>query len=197
MKSIVLNNAIILTGGIATGKSSVARILKKMGYIVVDSDEIAHRALEVKQDEIIKHFGDQILVSGHISRILLGKIVFGSQESKKDLEAILHPYIFDEITKRAITLEQEGRVYFLDIPLYFETNKRYLGREIWCVVSDEKIQIERLMLRNNLSKQEALARINAQIPMNIKLKESNVVISNNSTLQELELKVKQQLKMIG
>ncbi len=196
MKPVILNNAIILTGGIATGKSSVAKILKKYGYEVIDSDEIAHEALEIKQDEIVERFGDKILDSGCISRPLLGRIVFSSQESKKALEAILHPYIFDEIVKRATFLEQKRKVYFLDIPLYFETKKRYLGREIWCVASDEKIQLERLMLRNNLSKQEALARINAQMPLGEKLKESDVIIKNNSTLEELEHRVKDQLKLI-
>ena len=196
MKPVILNNAIILTGGIATGKSSVAKILKKYGYEVIDSDEIAHEALEIKQDEIVEHFGDKILDSGHISRPLLGRIVFSSQESKKALEAILHPYIFDEIVKRAAFLEQKRKVYFLDIPLYFETKKRYLGREIWCVASDEKIQLERLMLRSNLSKQDALARINAQMPLGEKLKESDVIIKNNSTLEELEHRVKDQLKLI-
>lgn len=196
MKPVILNNAIILTGGIATGKSSVAKILKKYGYEVIDSDEIAHEALEIKQDEIVKHFGDKILDSGCISRPLLGRIVFSSQESKKALEAILHPYIFNEIVKRATFLEQKRKVYFLDIPLYFETKKRYLGREIWCVASDEKIQLERLMLRSNLSRQDALARINAQIPLGEKLKESDVIIKNNSTLEELEHRVKDQLKLI-
>ena len=196
MKPVILNNAIILTGGIATGKSSVAKILKKYGYDVIDSDEIAHEALEIKQDEIIEHFGDEILDSGCISRPLLGRIVFSSQESKKALEAILHPYIFDEIVKRATFLEQKRKVYFLDIPLYFETKKRYLGREIWCVASNEKIQLERLMLRNNLSRQDALARINAQMPLGEKLKESDVIIKNNSTLEELEHRVKDQLKLI-
>ena len=196
MKPVILNNAIILTGGIATGKSSVAKILKKYGYEVIDSDEIAHEALEIKQDEIVEHFGDRILDSGCISRPLLGRIVFSSQESKKTLEAILHPYIFDEIVKRATFLEQKRKIYFLDIPLYFETKKRYLGREIWCVASDEKIQLERLMLRSNFSKQDALARINAQMPLGEKLKESDVIIKNNSTLEELEHRVKDQLKLI-
>lgn len=197
MKELKMPMGIILTGGIATGKSSVAKILRECGYEVLDSDAIAHRALEIKRNEIIGQFGEGILDSGQISRVLLGKIVFHSKEAREALESIVHPYIFTEIDRKAREFERLHRPYFLDIPLYFETNQRYLAKSIWCVACNEETQLMRLMARNSLTKEEAMARIKAQMPLSQKIQRSDVVIENNSTLADLEDRVRKAIERLS
>ncbi|MCE3038331.1 dephospho-CoA kinase [Helicobacter anatolicus] len=187
-----LEYGIVLTGGIASGKSSVCKILCNEGFEIIDADKIAHEILKRSKGEIVKKFGEGILENGEIDRSRLGKIVFDNQEKRIMLENILHPKIFCEILSQAKKIEQNKKFYFLDIPLFFETGgrERYFPFLVVSVYVDREVQIQRLMFRNKLSKSEALKRVNAQISLEDKRKKSDFVIENNGNLEELLESVK-------
>lgn len=190
---------VVLTGGIASGKSSVARILKQKGYEIIDADEVAHRILQESVKQIEEKFGNEIVVDNRVDREKLGRIVFSDAVKRKQLEEILHPKIFDAINHQAKELEQKKQIYFLDIPLFFETG----GRErypVICVVSvyvDKQTQIERLMIRNNMSKEDAIRRVESQIPLEEKIRQSDYVLENQKDFQWLEKEVQKFLVSIN
>lgn len=188
-----LNYAIALTGGIACGKSSVSNILKKYGYEVICADEIAHKVLDSSIDEIVKNFGDKILdSSGNINRKALGSIVFSDTQKRKILESITHPKIHKQILDEAKKLESKKKFYFLDIPLFFESGgkNKYPVKFVLSIIANKETQIQRIKQRDNLDKDEALKRINAQLDSAFKAENSDFVIENNDNLENLENKIK-------
>jgi dephospho-CoA kinase len=175
-------NAIILTGSIATGKSTVASLLKLYGYSVISADEVAHEMLKKHSDEIKKMFGTS-------DRKELGKIVFNDKNKKKKLENFLHPKIKENILEEANKLEKYNVPYFLDIPLYFETGNYNEFKNIVVVYTPYEIQLQRLMKRNNISEDEAKKLINLQIPIEEKKKKATYVIDNSKDLKHLQKEV--------
>lgn len=192
--TLYLPHAIILTGGIATGKSSVSSILKDLGYPVVDADTLGHLALRVKKKQILDIFGEDVLEGHEVSRIKLAQKVFSDPLARKLLESVVHPFIFEQITLQGNRLEALKRLYVLDIPLYFETNRRYRGACVWCVVCSGSEQIRRLMNRNNLALFQARMRIASQIPLHEKIRNSDVIILNTSTFDALRRRVSQAIQ---
>lgn len=182
----MLEYGVVLTGGIASGKSSAVKFLRKKGYAIIDADEIAHQAFELKKKDLQVAFNLASLQE--VNRKKIGEIVFADKEKKKILEAILHPIIKEMILDQSLKLEQKKEIYFLDIPLFFEIG----GREVyntWFVVlifCNEKLQLERLCERNNFNQEEAKQRISAQIPLDKKISLSDYVIDNSKDLEELE-----------
>ncbi|MFO7815388.1 MAG: dephospho-CoA kinase [Halanaerobiales bacterium] len=180
-----------LTGGIATGKSTVCKILKDLNINVIDSDQIAHQVLNYEDviDKVQKIFGNKVIdKDDKIDRKKLGKIVFEDSKKLKILESITHPKIFEIIDQKLE--ETEDELVVLDAPLLFETSLDDKVDETWVVYASKKTQINRLKERDNLDKQEALNRINAQMDLNKKVKKGDVVINNEGTIQELENKIK-------
>lgn len=178
-----------ITGGIATGKSTVTKILQDNGYIVVDSDILARKVVEKGKPayEMIRDkFGDSILnVDKSIDRNKLGKLIFSNDELKSQLNKITHPFIFEELKKEIDKKCGQNRYLFLDIPLLYEeyTSIMELGivfEEIWLVYVNKDTQLERLMKRDNLDKEESYKRISKQISIEEKRKMSNVIIDNSS-----------------
>ena len=110
--------AIVLTGGIATGKSSVAKIFAEHGFEIIDADKIAHKVLDEQHEKIIQVFGDEFVKDGKVQRKALGAVVFADNEKRKQLEALLHPLIYREIEEAAETLDRFGEPYLVDIPLF-------------------------------------------------------------------------------
>ena len=184
-----------LTGGIASGKTSVKNILLSKGSRVIDADLIARQVVEKYKPsyyEVIKYFGDQVLDENkNIDRLKLAHIIFNDSKKRKELESILYPYIFAEILRQIMDLcKDKPQVIFIDIPLLFE-NIRSIEEsgisfeEIWLVYCDMKTQIQRLTTRDNISKEKALLRINAQMDIEEKRKLADVIIENTSSKEFL------------
>ncbi len=188
-KHLNLSYAIALTGGIGSGKSTTKDMLLDFGHEVICADSIAHIVLEESIEEIVAHFGKEILDSTNkINRKALGKIVFSSPKERKILESITHPKIHDKIMQKAKILESSKKWYFLDIPLFFESGGkvRYPVKFVLTIVASEDIQIERIKSRDNLSTQDAKNRIKAQLNTQTKISKSDYVIYNNSSKQNLK-----------
>jgi len=181
--------AVVLTGSIATGKSTAAGILKTLGFEIIDADSVAHEVLNQQYKEIASLFGDSLVIEGKVDRKALGKIVFSDDEKRKTLESLLHPLIYKQIETLATQLDKKHKPYLIDIPLFFETN-RYPVEKSVLVYTSEFLQKERLMLRDNSSEEEANKRILTQISIEEKIKKANYVIDNSGTLVQLERECK-------
>lgn len=177
--------AIALTGGIATGKSTVASIMKLYGIQVIDADDIAHELLDQHHEKIGQMFGEEFVRKGKVLRTNLGKIIFSDESKKRELEAFIHPLIRKEIEKRAKVFDAREFPYLIDIPLFFE-NDAYDIKDSVVVYTPPKIQLERYMKRNKLSEDEAMIRINSQMNIDEKKKRSTWVIDNSSNLKHLQ-----------
>ena len=175
-------NAIILTGSIATGKSTVASLLKLYGYTIISADEVAHKKLIEFSDEIKKMFGTS-------DRKELGKIIFNNEKERKKLEKFLHPKIKEEILGEVEKLEKFDVPYFLDIPLYFETGNYNEFKNVVVVYTPKEIQIKRLSQRNKISLEEAKKLVDLQIDIEIKKEKATYIIDNSKNLKHLQKEV--------
>ncbi|WP_404355742.1 dephospho-CoA kinase [Cytobacillus firmus] len=180
-----------LTGGIASGKSTVSSLLIKKGYTVIDADIEARLAVEKGEEayqEILRHFGERVLLKdGSIDRAELGSIIFHNETERKALNSIVHPAVRKRMTalkERAISRKEQ--LIILDIPLLFESKLQYMCDKTLLVYADEDIQLQRLMQRNQLSEKEAMARIQSQMPLKDKKALADAVIDNNGTIEETE-----------
>ena len=191
-------NAYVITGSIASGKSTVVNLLKERGFSVIDADLIAHEQLEICKCEIIEAFGEQILdETGKIERKKLGAIVFNEPKKLKNLEQILHPKIKAEILSNALQLERLGQVYFVDIPLFFEKKQRYAEfKNVAVIYAPKELLLSRLMSRNALSLEDAKARVELQMDIEQKKKMAKFVIDNSSDSENLNLELEKFLKQI-
>ena len=172
-----------LTGGIATGKSTVSAMLKKAGAIVIDADHIA-RAVVKKglpaYREIVDYFGKDILMSdGEINRNVLGDIIFNDAAEKKRLNSIVHPRVAAEVDRQLKQIEKNDpqSIVILDIPLLFEAGMHTDLGEVIVVYAPQQIQIERLMHRDHISEAETLARVRSQMPIEKKKKKAYEIIT--------------------
>ena len=174
-----------ITGSIACGKSTVSDYLKEKGYTIIDADKLGHVALtseDVKR-RLSETFGANILVNNEISREVLGKLVFGNDNNLKKLNNIIHPKIKELILKLQEEHENEDLV-FLDIALLYEANFVDLVEKVVVVYVDEDVQLERLMMRNALSKEEALKRIKSQMSPQEKASLGDFVINNSYSKED-------------
>jgi dephospho-CoA kinase len=178
-----------LTGGIASGKSLVSRTLKGLGMTMIDADDISHEILAhdtaIKQ-EVVQTFGKEVLnEEGEIDRGKLGSIVFFQKpELRKDLEAILHPSIREKMWKRA--RESRSNEVVLDIPLLIETGAHERVDLVVVVYATRELQIQRLMARDGISRQEAMGRIDTQLPLEEKVSAAHYIINNTGSVEETE-----------
>ena len=191
-------NAYVITGSIASGKSTVVNLLKERGFSVIDADLIAHEQLEICKGEIIREFGEQILdEAGKIDRKKLGAIVFREPKKLKNLEQILHPKIKAEIFFKASQLESLGQVYFVDIPLFFEKKERYAEfKNVAVIYAPKELLLSRLMSRNGLNLEDAKARAELQMDIEQKKKMAKFVIDNSNDRENLKLELEKFLKQI-
>lgn len=179
-----------ITGGIATGKSTVSNYLINQQFKVVDCDKLTAQSYIDCFDEIKAFFPDCI-VNGEISRPLLSKRVFSSEKDKSTLEKIIHPYVRNKMLQEIKKCEKG--LMFLDIPLLYEAHMEDLCDEIWVVYIDEQLQLERLMKRNQMEKETAKLRIHSQLSIEEKKKKADVVINNQTTLQALYQQIEKRL----
>ena len=180
--------AIALTGGIATGKSTVASIMKLYGIQVIDADDIAHELLDQHHEKIAEMFGEEFVRKGKVLRTNLGKIIFTDEAKKNELEAFIHPLIRKEIEKRAKVFDAREFPYLIDIPLFFE-NGAYDIKESVVVYTPSDIQLDRFMKRNGYSQEESVNRINSQMPIDEKRDRATWIIDNSQDLKHLQNEV--------
>jgi len=177
--------AIALTGGIATGKSTVASLLALNGMRVIDADSISHNILDSSVEWVRENFGNEFISGLKVDRTKLGKLIFSDNEAKKKLESFLHPKIRAEIEQRSIKQDSFKFPYLIDIPLFFE-NGAYDIKESVVVYTPKDIQLERFMKRNGYSKEESLRRITSQMDIEEKKKRATWVIDNSKDLKHLQ-----------
>ncbi len=177
-------HAIVLTGGIATGKSTVAQMFADDGFEIIDADRVAHEVLESQKEAIAQAFGRELIQEGRVDRKALGALIFADRQKRRELEAILHPLIREEIYTQAQKLERKGEPYIVDIPLFFETQGYPIDKVI-VVYAPREIQLKRLMQRDGYNMQEALTRIEAQMPIDEKRAKATYVIDNSATMEAL------------
>ena len=174
-----------ITGSIACGKSTVSDYLIAKGYTIIDADKLGHVALtsdDVKR-KLAEKFGNEILENNEISREKLGKLVFGNDDNLKILNSIIHPKIKELILKLQEEHKDENLV-FLDIALLYEANFVDLVEKVAVVYVDEDVQLERLMTRNSLSKEEAIKRIESQMSPREKAALGDFVINNSYSKED-------------
>lgn len=183
-----------LTGGIATGKSTVASILRKAGAVVIDADEIARNMVRKglpAWKEIVEHFGKQVLSSeGEIDRKALGDIIFNNAAEKEVLNNIVHPKVFEELDRRMSTIKKHtpDATVILDIPLLIEAGLHKILPDVIVVYTPQDIQLERLTKRDHLSREDAMARINSQMSIEKKREIANIIIDNSSNIEKTRVK---------
>lgn len=178
-----------LTGGIATGKSTVSHLLTERGAALVDLDRIAREVVEPGQAplrQIVQRFGQAVLnEDGTLNRSKLGAIVFSNEAERKALEAITHPAIRASMREQMEALQRErpDRLVVVDVPLLYESGLQPFFERVMVVYAPRAVQLERLMKRNALSEEEAMQRINAQMDIEEKRRLADIVIDNGSSLE--------------
>lgn len=179
-----------LTGGIASGKSTVSELLSAHGFKIVDADIASRQAVEkgTKGLERVKEaFGEQAIdENGEMNRAYVGEVVFNQPEKRLELNEIVHPIVREIMEKEKAQYLSEGYHVIMDIPLLFENNLQDTVDEVWLVYTSESIQIDRLMERNNISMEEAKARVYSQISIDKKRRMADREIDNRDTKLELK-----------
>jgi len=187
--------AIALTGGIATGKSTVASLLGLNGLRIIDADTIAHRILDENCVWVLEHFGDEFVKNGKVDRSILGKVIFADAQAKKELESFLHPKIRAAIEEQSEKQDRLKYPYLIDIPLFFETASYPIKNSV-VVYTPKVLQLERFMKRNGFSAEESLRRIESQMDIEEKKKRATWVIDNSSNLKHLQKECEQFVEAI-
>lgn len=189
-----------ITGGIASGKSTVVAEIRKYGYQVIDADSVVH---ELQQQggklyqRLIEWFGHDILQdNGDIDRIKLGMMIFENEELMKQSSDLQNDIIRQELACRCKELAKKEAVFFMDIPLLIEHNYIDWFDEIWLVYVREQIQLERLMKRNQYTMVEALKRIESQMSIEAKQRYADKILDNNGQLQSLKEQVRRLIRGI-
>jgi len=195
MSNDLFKNAIALTGGISTGKSTVCNLFKLHGFLIIDADEIAHKLLDENSAKIAEMFGSQYVENGKVLRKELGKIIFTNEDNKLKLESLLHPLIKNEIVKRSRLFESQDKPYFIDIPLFFEKMHYPIPRSL-VVYTPKDLQVQRLMKRDNISEEEALVKISNQWDIEKKKELADMVIDNSKNLKNLQDEVERIIEEI-
>ncbi|KAI8081623.1 dephospho-CoA kinase [Halteromyces radiatus] len=190
-----------LTGGIASGKSTVSKLLQEQHIPIIDADKIARQVVEPGRwaNKLIrKHFGDEVfLPDGNLNRAKLGEVVFADPAKRKVLNSCTHPAIRLEMFKQVVYHWITGaKVVILDVPLLFESKlDRFVGTTV-VVYCSEILQLQRLVKRDGLDEELATQRMRAQTPLSEKVELADIVIDNSSDLSQLSIQVKNLIKKI-
>jgi dephospho-CoA kinase len=192
-----------LTGSIATGKSTVSRMLSELGATIIDADKIAFDAVlsgKPAWQKIIDYFGENILLgSGEIDRMALGDIIFNDPDKKHALNCIVHPEVFSEMARQVDeAAKNPDAVIILDVPLLIESGMHKGMSDVILVYTPEEVQLERLMARDNIISTAAMAKIRSQMSVEEKKRHATIIIDNSFSFKETHeqvIKVFNQLKM--
>lgn len=190
-----------LTGGIASGKSTVSELLSVFGFKVVDADKAAREAVKKGSKglaQVREVFGDEAIdENGEMNRRYMGDLVFNHPEKRLELNAIIHPIVRDIMEEEKQEYLKQGYNVIMDIPLLFENELENTVDEVWIVYTSESIQMDRLMQRNNLSLEDAKARVYSQISIDKKSRMADHVIDNLGDKLELKQNLERLLKEEG
>ena len=190
------NKRIVITGGIATGKSTASALLREAGYSVIDADVIARGLLDPEEAayrEVVDTFGQNIVQSdGSIDRKKLGAIVFSDAKQRERLNRITHPRVAERIDEELTALQDEPLV-FLDIPLYYET-EGLPSFPVWLIYIPEDCQLARLMKRDGLSEEQARVRMASQMGIEEKRKRAQRIVDNSKDIGALARALQQAVK---
>jgi dephospho-CoA kinase len=192
-----------LTGGIATGKSTVAKMLVQRGAMLIDLDQIAREVVAPGQPalaQIAERFGQAILQpDGSLDRKRLGAIVFADEERRKELEQITHPAIRSVMKTRMQEYERDhpDKLVVVDVPLLFESGLSPMYDRVVVVYVPRSEQLRRLMERDKLTREDAEKRLNAQMDIEQKKRLADVVIDNSGSLEETERQIEQLWRDLG
>ena len=183
-----MTKVIGLTGGIASGKSTITDFLRRQGYPVIDADQVVHE-LQAKGGKLyqvlVAEFGNSILTAeGDLDRKKLGQVVFENAGLRAHLSHLQDQIIREELLARRDALKQTEDVIFMDIPLLYEADYSGEVDEVWLVYVDKAQQLERLMKRNGFSVQDAENRLNAQLSLEEKRAKAQVLIDNSGVIEE-------------
>lgn len=192
-----MTKVIGLTGGIGSGKSTVARFLKELGAVVIDADKVGHEAYQPNTEawrETVAAFGKSILtLGGEIDRKKLAEIVFKDPKALSQLNRIMHPRMLDMIKARIEEYRRQGvKVVVVEAAILIEANWTSIADEVWVTVVPEARVIERVKKQRGQADEQTLARIRAQLSQEERLKHADVVINNDGNLDELKTQVKKQ-----
>ena len=190
-----------LTGGIASGKSTVSELLSVFGFKVVDADKAAREAVKKGSKglaQVREVFGDEAIdENGEMNRRYMGDLVFNHPEKRLELNAIIHPIVRDIMEEEKQEYLKQGYNVIMDIPLLFENELENAVDEVWVVYTSESIQMDRLMQRNNLSLEDAKARVYSQISIDKKSRMADHVIDNLGDKLELKQNLERLLEEEG
>lgn len=189
-----------ITGGIASGKSTVTEFLRRQGYQVIDADQVVHELQEPGgrlYQALLSTFGSSILQEdGRLDRPKLGAMIFGNSQLLAQSSQIQNRLIREELAGRRDLLAETEDIFFMDLPLLFELQYEDWFDQIWLVDVTEKTQLSRLMTRNALSQDEAEKRIAAQLSLQEKRKRADVLIDNNGSLKETRQQIRDALQKL-
>ena len=189
-----------ITGGIASGKSTVTDFLRQLGYQVIDADQVVHELQELGgrlYQALLSAFGSAILQEdGRLDRPKLGAMIFGDPELLAQSSQIQNQIIREELADRRDLLAEMEDFFFMDLPLLFELQYEDWFDQIWLVDVTKETQLSRLMTRNGLSQEEATKRIVAQLSLQEKRKRADVLIDNNGSLEETRQQIRHALQKL-
>lgn len=178
-----------ITGGISSGKSTVTNFLRKQGFQVVDADAVVHQLQKPGGrlfEALVQHFGKEIiLANGELNRPLLASLIFSNPEEREWSRITQGEIIREELATLRDQLVQTEEIFFMDIPLLFEQDYVSWFDETWLVYVDRDVQVERLMKRDHLSKDESEFRLAAQWPLEKKKDLASHVLNNNGNQDQL------------
>lgn len=191
-----------LTGSIASGKSTVAKMFEDLKIPIVDADKVARVVVEPGREtlqQIAAQFGDDVILKdGHMNRKKVGDLIFHDPTKRKQLNEIIHPAIRKEMLRQRYKHLSDGHPHVvMDIPLLFESGLQSYVENILVVSVSEENQLKRLMARNDLTEQEARARISSQLPISVKEKGADAVIYNNDSVASTKEQLHYILKKWG
>lgn len=204
---MIQNNCRIIgiTGGISTGKSTVSNYLIDKGYIVIDADKIAREVVEIGKPaykKIVEAFGEEILLEDNtLNRKKLGRLIFSTSSLRNMLNKIVHPYVFRTMKYYIDKNCKKNKIIFVDTPLLIEEIEQSAAYginydEIWLIYTDQQTQLKRLMGRDNITENEALSKINAQMKLEDKMKIATKIIDNSGDLQSLKKELNKILQQL-
>lgn len=180
-----------LTGGIGSGKTTVSGMLAQLGAVIIDADQVARKVVEPGSPllvELAQNFGDHILLAdGSLNRVSLGELIFQNKENRELLNQLTHPVIIKDIKNqiKTIALSRPNAIVVIEAPLLIEAGMVPMMDEVWIVVAEEQTQIERIMSRDGFDYEDALQRVQSQMPAEDRLPYGDVVISTDRTLEEV------------
>ena len=187
-----------ITGGIASGKSTVTEFLRQKGFQVVDADAVVHQLQKpggLLYQVLAEHFGEKVLLeNGELNRPLLASLIFSNPEEQEWSKRTQGEIISEELAALRNQFAQTEALFFMDIPLLFEQNYASWFDETWLVYVNRDVQLERLMKRDKISKEAAESRLNSQWPLERKISLASHSLDNNGNQEQLIAQVVQLLE---